>query len=119
MKTDEGFWNDFPCINPLPFVCKTKYSSTPLGPVTTTTQQPETDACGHDWVEDLQTGICYRLVQEHFNFVDARLYCNELNYYDGQTVPDLVSLSQSEEQLFVQGALLIYGPRNILSNVVS
>ncbi|XP_018017000.2 C-type mannose receptor 2-like [Hyalella azteca] len=103
MKIEEGFWNDMTCSEAQPFVCKRGYSTTPLGPVTTTTPAPDSGSCGEGWEEDSTSGICYLFVNELLAQADARLRCQEMPYSEGQSVPDLTSLSNEDEQLFVEG----------------
>ncbi|XP_018017012.1 macrophage mannose receptor 1 [Hyalella azteca] len=103
MKIEEGFWNDMTCSEAQPFVCKRGYSTTPLGPVTTTTPAPDSGSCGEGWEEDSTSGICYMFVNELLAQADARLRCQEMPYSEGQSVPDLTSLSNEDEQLFVEG----------------
>lgn len=98
---DDGYWNDLTCSESLYYVCKRPYSSTPFEPMTTTTTAPESENCGHDWLEDTLTGICYRLFEEQMSSADASLHCQELDYYGTQSRPELVSLSVREEQTFV------------------
>lgn len=100
---ETGLWNDEFCSRGLNYVCKSPTSSTPFEPVTTTTEAPETAACGHNFVEDLTTGICYRLETQRLTFTDARVECESFEYIAGQTRPTLVSLNTRLEQIFVQG----------------
>jgi len=101
----DGYWNDLPCSHSKPFVCKAPYLSSPPGDLITTTPPPVTTACGEGWVEDVSTGTCYRVEDITRSFEDAQLHCEELYYSEGQTRPTLVSFTNKEEQIFVQGNL--------------
>lgn len=105
LYSDDGRWDDWYCDSVINYVCKRQVSNTPFGPVSTTTEPPETAACGHDWVEDLTTGICYRIEQEQITFDDARIECRSRSYTPGQSDPDLVSLSTKQEHTFVQSKI--------------
>lgn len=102
MRADTGKWNDLPCHLARVFACKSKASATPVSPVQpTTTPYPDYSGCGWGWTENPVSGECYRLELQELSFDDARHYCMELSHYEGQSKPDLVSLTTAQEQDFV------------------
>ncbi|XP_018012021.1 macrophage mannose receptor 1 [Hyalella azteca] len=105
LLAEGGYWNDLGCSALKTFVCKRAYSTTPLAPVTTTTPAPDSTNCGYGWEEDTTTGVCYRFFAEHMTFADARLHCQEQHYVEGQSQPDLASISTEQDQIFVQGVI--------------
>ena len=98
-----GFWNDLPCENLAPFVCKVEAQqdgSDPSLPETTT--QAGSENCGHyshGWTEDPDTGMCYALLDSRLRWEDAKEECQ---YQGGwREGGNLASINSLEEQQFL------------------
>ncbi|XP_042869527.1 macrophage mannose receptor 1-like isoform X1 [Penaeus japonicus] len=103
MRADTGKWNDLPCHLARVFTCKRKASATPIAPVEpTTTPYPDYSGCGWDWTENPVSGECYRLELIELSFEDARHHCMELYHSEGQSRPELLSLTTAQEQSFIE-----------------
>ena len=58
--------------------------------------------CGHGWVENPETGECYKIMQEFLRFGDARHACRELSRDESEMI-DIVALGNPGELQVVRG----------------